>query len=462
MNKGIYTVVGLGKTGFSCVEFLVNQQLTVYACDTRENPPFLEPAKNLLSEEKISLGKMDENFLEVSDFIILSPGLSRNHPDILKQIEKGKPVIGDVELFCRIVKAPIVAITGTNGKSSVTALVGEMAKSAGVDVKVGGNIGTPVLEFLSEPEPELYVLELSSFQLESTYSLNAEVAVILNLTPDHLDQHGSFENYKKAKFRIFEGSRNVAVNLDDDEACFFPRHPGLHSSETRLKWIRDLPEMADVQLRTYSIKKPADFYLQKINDELFLSHDNQPLLSVKELKIKGMHQYSNALAALSIGSLINLPMDTMCEALKKFEGLPHRCQLIKEHHGVLWFNDSKATTVDSTLASVESVANEVDGKVILLAGGQGKQQDFSQLGKISKYLKAVILFGEDKSLIADVFKKDVDVYLVSDLSEAVSKANKISGSNDAVLLAPACASFDMFKNFEHRGESFVKLVENLS
>jgi len=216
MSKEIYTVIGLGKTGLSCVEFLLNQNFKVLVCDTRENPPNLAAAKKLLADKDISLGKIDQNFLEQADTIVLSPGVSRAEPEIAEQIQKEKPVVGDIELFCRQTKAPIVAITGTNGKSTVTALVGEIARCAGINVNVGGNLGTPVLDLITTPEPEYYVLELSSFQLESTNSLRAEVAVVLNLTPDHLDQHGSFENYKKAKFRIFDNCKNVVVNLDDE------------------------------------------------------------------------------------------------------------------------------------------------------------------------------------------------------------------------------------------------------
>jgi len=249
--------------------------------------------------------------------------------------------------------------------------------------------------------------------------------------------------------------------VDDEGTWPHSRHLGLNSSETRMKLIRGLPEIENAKIKTYSAKKQADFHFKKENKELFLCQNSLPILSAKELKIKGLHQYANALAALSIGSLINLPINSMCEALKQFEGLPHRCQFVREVNGVLWFNDSKATTVASTIASVSSVANEIAGKIVLLAGGLGKQQDFSPLKEISKHLKAAILFGEDKLLFQDVFEGEADSFIVSDLEEAVKKASNIASSGDAVLLAPACASFDMFKNFEHRGDCFVQIVGNL-
>ncbi len=437
MSQPVYTVVGLGKTGLSCVQYLVAKKNTVFALDTRDNPPTLDLIKKIVPKENIRLGALDEDFLNRADIIVLSPGVSRAEPAIARQIKNNKAVIGDIELFCQLAKAPIIAITGSNGKSSVTTLVGEMVKRAGFEVQVGGNLGTPVLELYKNPEPDFYVLELSSFQLESTNSLKAKVAVNLNVSPDHMDRYDSLEDYRQAKFRIYHHCEFAIHNLDD--AGSFPNtsHPSVY---------------------TYSISNPhADFTLKNRN----IIFKNKTLLSVDDLKLKGRHQYSNALACLAIGFAINLPQDAMCEALREFKGLPHRCQWVKESNQVSWYNDSKATNIGAAIASITSIAEEIPGKIILLAGGQGKGADFSPLKDIAKYLRVAILFGEDESLLNAALQKNAHTLKVADLTEAVEKANSIALPGDVVLLAPACASFDMFNNFEHRGLCFEELVGKL-
>lgn len=437
MTQPVYVVVGLGKTGLSCVQYLVANNCEVLALDTREKPPTLESVQKVIPLDHIHLGGLDEGFLNQADIIILSPGISRAEPAIAAQINKNKPVIGDIELFCQLTKAPIIGITGSNGKSTVTTLVGEMVKGAGLNVQVGGNLGTPALDLYKTPEPDFYVLELSSFQLESTNSLKAKVAVNLNVSPDHMDRYDSLEDYRQAKYRIYHNCEVAVHNLDDDGS--YPKLP--HS-----------------QVYTYSITNPkADFSLQNRN----LVYKNKTLLSVDDLKLKGKHQYSNALAALAIGTAINLPMEAMCHVLREFKGLAHRCQWVKETNQVSWFNDSKATNIGAAIASITSIAEEIPGKIVLLAGGQGKGADFSPLGDVAKHLRAAILFGEDEALLNAALQKNTQTLKVTDLSEAIQKARAIALPGDVVLLAPACASFDMFNNFEHRGQCFEELVGKL-
>lgn len=437
MNEPVYIVVGLGKTGLSCVQYLVANHSKVLAVDTREKPPTLESVLKVLPLDHVHLGSIDEDFLNQADIIILSPGISRAEPAIAAQIKKNKPVIGDIELFCQLTKSPIIGITGSNGKSTVTTLVGEMVKGAELNVQVGGNLGTPALDLYKMPEPDFYVLELSSFQLESTYSLKAKVAVNLNVSPDHMDRYDSLEDYRQAKFRIYHNCEVAVHNLDDEGSYPKTPHP---------------------KVITYSItNSKADFSLQNRN----IVYKNKTLLSVDDLKLKGKHQYSNVLAALAIGTAINLPLEAMCQVLREFKGLAHRCQWVKESNQVSWFNDSKATNIGAALASITSIAEEIPGKIVLLAGGQGKGADFSPLGDVAKYLRAAILFGEDEALLNAVLQKNTQTLKVSDLTEAVKKANAIAIPGDVVLLAPACASFDMFNNFEHRGQCFEELVGKL-
>lgn len=437
MNQPVYIVVGLGKTGLSCVQYLAAKHSKVLAVDTRDKPPTLESVLNVLPIDQVHLGGLDEDFLNQADVIILSPGISRAESAIVAQIKKNKPVIGDIELFCQLTNSPIIGITGSNGKSTVTTLVGEMIKAAGFNVQVGGNLGTPALDLYKTPEPDFYVLELSSFQLESTSSLKAKVAVTLNISPDHMDRYDSMEDYRQAKYRIYHDCEVAIHNLDDEGSYPKTQHPKIY---------------------TYSTINPkADFSLQNRN----IVYKNKTLLSVDDLKLKGKHQYSNVLAALAIGTSIDLPLEAMCRVLRGFKGLAHRCQWVKESNQVSWFNDSKATNIGAAIASITSIAEEIPGKIVLLAGGQGKGADFSPLGDVAKYLRAAILFGEDEALLNAVLQQTTQTLKVTDLTEAVKKANAIAIPGDVVLLAPACASFDMFNNFEHRGQCFEELVGKL-
>jgi len=434
-------ILGLGKTGLSCVRHLIRQGANVAVMDSRDNPPGLLELQQQFPNVPIFLGKFDTNILNQASELIVSPGLSLKEPAIAAQIKRGVSVIGDIELFARAAKAKVVAITGSNGKSTVTTLVGEMAKDAGLDTRVGGNLGTPALELITKKEPDLYVLELSSFQLETTFSLAPEVAVILNVTADHMDRYADFAEYLTAKQLIYRHAKNCVLNRDD------------------------LQSYAEVSYKNNTTSFGLDaaphnaFGLQ----EGFLMYEDQQLITSSELKIKGRHQVANALAALAIGKVLNLPMTKMLATLRAFTGLQHRCQWVRTINGVAFYNDSKATNVGATEATIAGLGAEIKGKVILIAGGMGKDADFSSLHEVVKqYVREAVLIGRDAPIIARCIEGATEIVNATSMEDAVHKAFLAAKPYDAVLLAPACASFDMFNNFEHRGDEFARCVKALN
>lgn len=438
-RDGLRVVVGLGKTGLSCVRYLKSRGYPVAVNDTRDNPPGLAELAAEYPDVEVSLGRLDESLLLKAREIIASPGISINEPELLSaRLNAGIPVVGDIELFVREVKAPIVAITGSNAKSTVTTLVGLMAEKAGINVGVGGNLGTPVLDMLRAGEQAMYVLELSSFQLETTHSLRAAVAVVLNISEDHMDRYKNMGEYHQAKHRVFRNCQQYVVNRDD--ALTVPLLP-----ETIKKW-------------SFGLSKPDlnDFGVIVEGGEKYLAQGLKKLLNVRDMKIVGDHNVANALAALALGAAVNLPMDAMLETLRTFPGLKHRCQLIFSKNDIGWYNDSKGTNVGSTLAAIKGLGAAITGKIILIAGGVGKGQDFSPLSApLGQFGKVLVLIGEDGPKIdADVSAPIEKVYAKT-LVEAIEKARDLAAPGDAVLLSPACASFDMFKHYEDRGDQFV-------
>jgi UDP-N-acetylmuramoylalanine--D-glutamate ligase len=343
-----------------------------------------------------------------------------------------------VELFARLARVPVAAITGSNGKSTVTTLLGMMAEKAGLRVAVGGNLGTPALELLQQTDVQLYVLELSSFQLETTYSLNADVATVLNISPDHMDRYGSLNDYAQAKQRIFRGSGVMVLNADDTSVM----------------------AMAEPERRTmrFTLDEPGPdcFGLHQCPDGPWLAFGEESWLSVSELKIPGYHNVANALAALAMGQVLQLPRPAMLAALKEFSGLPHRSELVADINGVRWFNDSKGTNVGATIAAVLGLP----GPILLIAGGDGKGQDFTPLrAALKDKVQALIVMGRDGPEIAAVVAGDLPVYRVQSMEQAVAEAARLAKPGDSVLLSPACASFDMFKNYEERGHVFARVVQ---
>lgn len=439
MARNLKVIIGLGKTGLSCVRYLTRQGHPIAVIDSRENPPALAEFKKEFPQIPVSLSKFDEKLLSQAETLIVSPGISLQERAIAKQIAQGIPAIGDIELFVRDAKAPIIGITGTNGKSTVTALVGEMAQTTERRVKVGGNLGTPALDLLDD-QASLYVLELSSFQLETTPSLKTVAATVLNISPDHLDRYATMNDYIAAKQRIFNNCQTPIINRDDPLSF-----SGLKDKQHAISFGLSVPKQNEFGLR-----------------DSHLAFGNENLLSVDELQIKGQHQYANALAALALGHAVKLPIQKMLTALKNFKGLAHRCQWIANYNHVDWYNDSKGTNVNSSLAAIEGLGSVIHGKLILIAGGLGKQQDFSSLyGPVKKYVRSAILIGQDAKVIANALNSATEILFAKTLEEAVKLAEKTAKPKDAVLLSPACASFDMFQNFEHRGEVFMKLVKQM-
>lgn len=444
MARNLNVIVGLGGTGLSCARYFNQLGQAFAVIDSRPNPPNLTEFKTLFPHAPISTGKWDDTLLMQAEKLIMSPGVSLHEPAIAAQIAKGTPAIGDIELFVHEAKAPLIAITGTNAKSTVTTLVGEMAATAKKQVKVGGNLGIPALDLLSHLNPDLYVLELSSFQLETTPSITSNVATVLNITPDHMDRYDSLEKYCLAKQHIYSQCEIAVCNRDD---------PLTYCQNASVK---------NLLYFTLDEPKEGEFGIRKKGSEAFLAFQNQLLLPIKELPILGRHYQANALAALAIGYGYGLAFDPMLQTLCEFKGLPHRCQLVRERNDVRWYNDSKGTNVGATLAAIEGLGSEIQGKIILIAGGVGKNADFTPLvPAIEKYVKNVVLIGEAAPLLAELMNGRVDIQFAKTLSEAVTLADEVAVSGDSVLLSPACASFDMFKNFEHRGTVFNELVEAL-
>ncbi len=436
-------VVGLGKSGMSLVRFLARQGLPFAVVDTRANPPELATLREQFPQVEVRCGELDVEFLCRASELLVSPGLAIATPALQAAAARGVKLSGDIDLFARYAKAPIIAITGSNAKSTVTTLVGEMAAAAGKKVAVGGNLGTPALDLLDDAV-ELYVMELSSFQLETTDQLNAEVATCLNISEDHMDRYASLAAYHLAKHRIFRGARQVVVNRDD---------------------ALSRPLVADqLPCWTFGLGKPdfKRFGLLEENGEKYLAYQFDALLPVRELKIRGAHNQSNALAALALGHAVGLPMDAMLATLKQFAGLAHRCQWVGEHDAVAYYDDSKATNVGAALAAIEGLGADISGKLVLIAGGDGKGADFSALqAPVGQFCRAVILLGRDAELLAAALGDAAPLIRVKTLDEAVQRAAELAEAGDAVLLSPACASLDMFKNFEERGRLFAQAVEGL-
>lgn len=437
-------VVGLGKSGMSLVRFLANRGVSFAVADTREHPPELATLRRDYPQVEVRCGALDVEFLCRADELYVSPGLALATPALQQAAMRGVKLSGDIELFARNAKAPIVAISGSNAKSTVTTLVGEMAAAAGKRVAVGGNLGTPALDLLSD-DVELYVMELSSFQLETTDQLGAEVATVLNISEDHMDRYTGLPAYHLAKHRIFRGARQVVVNRQD--------------ALTR-------PLIGEgVPCWTFGLNKPDrnGFGLREENGEKYLAFQFDNLMPVRELKIRGGHNQANALAALALGHAVGLPFDAMLASLKTFAGLVHRCQWLRELNGVNYYDDSKATNVGAALAAIEGLGADIDGKLVLIAGGDGKGADFTPLqAPVAAHCRAVVLLGRDADLLAATFGDSVPLVRVTTLEEAVQRAADIAQEGDAVLLSPACASLDMFKNFEERGQLFARAVGDLS
>jgi UDP-N-acetylmuramoylalanine--D-glutamate ligase len=387
-------------------------------------------------------GQFDAEQLAQAAEIIISPGLSLHDPALTPALAAGVPIISEIELFARHRNAPVVAITGSNGKSTVTTLVGDMAKRAGWRVQVGGNLGTPALELWCQPAPDLYVLELSSFQLETTSSLHPEAAVVLNISEDHLDRYATLAEYIAAKQRIYQGEGVMVLNADDPQVMAM-QQPGRKQLTFSLRADR------------------GDFHVCQSEGELWLASADELLLPATAMRLPSAIMRANALAALALGEAVSIPRLAMLDELREFRGLPHRCTWVANKQGVDWFDDSKGTNVGATVAALQGL--EKPKQVILIAGGEGKGADFSPLQQVvAEHCRAIILIGRDAPLIANALGNVVPVHYANSMTEAVGQAAKLARAGDAVLLSPACASFDMFRNYEHRGEVFAEAVRQLA
>ncbi|MET4056805.1 UDP-N-acetylmuramoylalanine--D-glutamate ligase [Pantoea agglomerans] len=428
-------IIGLGLTGLSCVDFFLAQGVTPRVMDTRVSPPGLD---KLPGQVERHLGGINGDWLLAADLIVASPGVALAHPILSEAVEAGIEIVGDIELFCREAQAPIVAITGSNGKSTVTTLVGEMAKAAGWQVGVGGNIGLPALSLLQSPA-QLYVLELSSFQLETTHSLKAAAATILNVSEDHMDRYPlGMQQYRAAKLRVYENAQVCIVNADD--ALTMP--------------VRG----ADTRCVSFGVDF-GDYHLNKQQGSIWLRVKGEKVLNTAEMKMVGQHNYTNALAALALADAVGLPRASSLAALTHFNGLAHRFQLVHEHQGVCWINDSKATNVGSTEAALNGL--QVKGTLWLLMGGDGKSADFTPL---IPWLQGdnvrLYCFGRDGDALA-ALRPEIAVRTET-MRQAMEQIAPQVKAGDMVLLSPACASLDQFRNFEQRGEQFAQLAKELS
>ena len=454
-------IIGLGKTGVSCAHFLQSKGEAFSVMDNREDPPCLAEFKSEFPQVPVILGDFDRKVLRDVDRLILSPGVALREPAIAEAISRGADVLGDIELFAQNANAPIIAITGSNGKSTVTTLLGEMAMQAGMNVKLGGNIGTPALDLLNEQltdqlikkaKPDFYILELSSFQLETTFSLNAYASVILNISPDHMDRYEDLDAYSESKSRIFSGGGAIISNRDDELVMrLVSKVIGQVIGTTRKRRVISFG---------VSAPKSDEFGLQTKNNREYLAYGEHNLIPVDELRIAGRHNYVNALAAMALANTMGIPESDMLAALRKFAGLKHRTQWVASIDGVNWYNDSKGTNIGATVAAI----NGLPGDKILIAGGVGKGADFSQLREAAYDggVRSVILFGHDADLIQEQLRQVVLVEQTQDLATAVQRAQKLAKKGDNVLFSPACASFDMFKNFEARGDAFIAAVKGLT
>ncbi len=435
-------IVGLGMTGLSAARYFSRQGENIIVVDSRQNPPSLQKLEQTCPGIKIVLGEFENELFVNAKQIVISPGVSLKEPAIANAHAQGVDVLGDVELFARQVNQPVIAVTGSNGKSTVIKLLGEMAEMAGINAVVGGNIGVPVLDLL-DVQADMYILELSSFQLETLSSLKPVSAAVLNVSPDHMDRYDSYDEYAAAKKRIYNNCKVAVINRDD--SCV----------------VNMISDQAFISGFTLLEPDNSDFGVCNINGERWLCKGNKKLIAESAVNIAGKHNIANVLAALALGEAANLPITDMLITLTRFKGLPHRAQFVTEINNIKWVNDSKGTNVGATVAAINGIST--DNKLILIAGGVAKGQNFSALAEAAtEKVRATVLIGEDASLIESEFKKHSLVTSnASDMHEAVELAYKLAESGDTVLLSPACASFDMFKGYEHRGEVFVKEVEAL-
>jgi UDP-N-acetylmuramoylalanine--D-glutamate ligase len=433
-NTAKVLVVGLGITGFSVAKFLSQLGSPFAVVDSRNKPPSIENLREQFPDVPVFCGGFDQAAWDVATHLIVSPGVSLNEPAIAQAIASGAKVLSDIDLFACATDKPVIAITGSNGKSTVTTMLGAMGNEAGVKTAIGANLGTPALDLLAE-NADLYALELSSFQLERTSVLNAAAATVLNLSADHLDRHDGMDGYAREKQRIFRGDGVMVLNADD------PLVMAMHDDNRPCV--------------TFTVEGQDGFHLAQRDDGEWLMNGDQPLMPASALKLEGLHNIANALAALALGTAVGLDLTAMCNALKKFKALAHRMQKVSQAGGINWVNDSKATNIGACVAALQGYRQ----KVILIAGGEGKGQDMRELCPfVEAKTKAVVLMGKDAELIAEALDNCVPIQFAANMTEAVKAAAGFAQTGDTVLLSPACASLDQYKNYMERGNRFAESI----
>jgi len=440
-------IVGLGDTGFSCARYFIRRSRQFSVVDTRPQPPRLADLANLKPDVEVELGEFRAERLLNARELVVSPGVDLRTPALAAAARAGVPITGDIDIFSHEARSPIVAVTGSNGKSTVVAMLAGILDEANVNYGLGGNLDgrlfRPALDLLEE-ERDWYLLEISSFQLETTQQLNADVALILNISPDHLDRYDSFDDYSRAKQRIFRGCSRIVLNRD--EPCSRP------------------PDSAAAPVISYGLDAPAPGQAGLLlrDGERWLASGTERYLPVNALKMPGDHNVSNALAAMALALAMGVEREHIVAGLAAFAGLPHRCQWVGNVAAVDYYNDSKATNVGAAAAAVRNLAAARAGRVLLIAGGVGKDADFAPLAPaMRESARAAVLIGRDADRIAAALEPEIPLFFADTLDEAVDTARTQALPGDAVLLSPACASFDMFENFQHRGESFIRCVEGL-
>lgn len=435
-------IFGLGDTGLSCARFLARHGIPFAAIDTREHPPAAAALMAAFPDARVVTGLTDPALIVQCEQLLLSPGVPRGHAVVEAALERGIEVIGDIELFARHARAPVLAVTGSNGKSTVVTMVTAILTAAGLDVRTGGNIGTPALDLLGATEPDCYVLELSSFQLESTRTLAPVAAALLNVSPDHMDRYATFADYVKTKLSIANRAQTFVVNFDD---------PALRAAQT------------PATVRGFSLQGAAgaSYGCEHADGAAWLVAHGERVIRVDEIAAAGQHNRINALAAIALTDAMAVPRGAQRDALMAFSGLPHRCQTVRVHNDVEWIDDSKGTNVGATCAAITGVFAARSG--VLIAGGQGKGADFAPLATaLSGRVRSVVLIGQDAAAIARAVEPVVDVQFALDMRAAVTAAATLARPGDAVLLSPACASLDMFANFAARGDAFAAAVNELA
>ena len=436
-------VVGLGKTGFSVAKFLHKQGIKFAVIDSREKPPLKDALLQEYPDSPVFTGGFDSAAFEVATHVLVSPGVSLQEQSIQKAIIDGAKLLSDIDLFSSSTDKPVIAITGSNGKSTVTTMLGAMGNAADVKTAIGGNLGTPALDLLDE-QCDLYVIELSSFQLERTQVLNAKAATVLNVTADHLDRHGDIKDYAKEKQGVFAGNGVMILNEDDS--------------------IVKGMKVKDRDTLIFSIHGKNGFHIESRQAEdgqieNWLMNADQPLMRQAEIPLEGLHNVANALAALALGTAVGLDYKAMCDALREFKGLNHRMQKVAKLKGVTWVNDSKATNIGACVAALQGYQN----KVVLIAGGDAKGANMDELVPVIKdKAKCVVLMGKDAEQIERAINGCVPSYMAETIQEAVHIAAKMAVEGESVLLSPACASIDQYKNYQERGDKFTAAVLELA